>query len=162
MELRKPMISESHLNTLQRQIRPIMQAMKEIFPEKSGQEVGKAWNFPKFHKLCELAYNISTSGGSFSIRRASRESVHTRLLRKTLISGRTLNPRTSRCWRDTYGASVLCDVQSMLPDIFSRIEIAASIGIHWTRGGALGVNWREPRPQGYTIIYTYFWHNLNI
>ena len=147
MELRKPMIPESHLNTLQRQIRPIMQAMKEIFPEKSGQEVGKAWNFPKFHKLCELAYNIYKWGQLLNTSCQSGE-----LLRKKLISGRTLNPRTSRCWRDTYGASVLCDVQSMLPDIFSRIEIAASIGIHWTRGGALGVNWRQPRPQGYTII----------
>ena len=85
MELRKPMIPESHLNTLQRQIRPIMQAMKEIFPEKSGQEVGKAWNFPKFHKLCELAYNIYKWGQLLNTSCQSGERAHTALTKKAYL-----------------------------------------------------------------------------
>ena len=83
----EPMITESQLNILHRQIRPLMNAIKETFPNKSGQKVGpgKAWNFPKFHKLCELAYSIHKWGMLLNTSCQTGERAHTALTKKSYL-----------------------------------------------------------------------------
>ena len=143
MELRKPMITESQLNILHRQIRPIMNAIKEIFPNKSGQKVGpgKAWNFPKFHKLCELEYSIFKWGMLLNTSCQTGERAHTALTKKSYLKTNFKNSNKQMLER------YLRRVGSLRRTEYAAKHIELNRNTSRLRWDSLDPRWRTRRQQ---------------
>ena len=85
VELRKPIIPETQLRILHLRTRSVMKAIKEMFPRKTGQTEGKAWKFPKMHKLLELTYNVYKWGQLLNTSCQAGERAHTALTKKAYL-----------------------------------------------------------------------------